>query len=57
MKHWYQSKTLWLNLVVAVISASVAVFTDAGAPAWVISILSTLNLILRGVTTQPISFR
>jgi len=57
MKKWYQSKTIWTNVIMgalAVISQVSNVFPIASHPqAWVLT-TSVLNIILRLITSQPI---
>ena len=65
VKHWYESKTLWVNIAVFVLSAALVVlnamsegklaapFTvDAGFIGMAITII---NMALRLITTQPVS--
>ena len=57
MKKWYQSKTIWTNVIMgalAIISQVSNVFPIASHPqAWVLT-TSVLNIILRFMTSQPI---
>lgn len=56
-KPWYNSKTMWLNLAVGVTAALIGVFTEAGAPAWVVTALSAINMVLRTMTSKPVTFK
>lgn len=57
MKKWYESKTVWVNILVALI-AFLESSQGAGLPyltpeAWAM-IIAVLNIFLRFVTNQPI---
>ena len=54
VKVWWKSKTLWLNfvaLLAAVLQAKYGLVLDSATQG---IILATMNLILRGVTKDPI---
>ncbi len=63
-KPWWQSRTLIVNLIVIGLTIGLAVLAQFGiaplpAPtpemqAWVVVLVSVINMILRGITTQPI---
>ncbi len=55
MKKWYQSKTIWLQ-VLAVIIAGIQALQGAAwlNPEYQIAILAVLNIIVRLITNQPI---
>lgn len=60
MKNWWESKTIWANVAIAV--AAVAQFLPelrdvipAHVYPVVLFIVAVVNMTLRGVTTQPIS--
>lgn len=63
-KPWYQSKTLWVNWLVAVLSAGVILLDAVAADqlplpvtpdaAMVALALGVVNLVLRYLTDQPI---
>lgn len=50
---WYKSRTMWVNILVAVggIITAIAGELEAGAT---LSALGVLNIVLRYVTTKPI---
>lgn len=62
-KVWYESKTLWINiLTVAAMILSFVVDTHAAGglpldldPRWVALALGVINIVLRSVTNQPVS--
>ena len=54
-KHWWKSKTLWLNIIGAIL----AIVQGLSGNAWIkpeyqVLILTLGNTILRFITTQPI---
>ncbi|MBF2055093.1 MAG: hypothetical protein IGS03_16715 [Candidatus Sericytochromatia bacterium] len=60
-KPFYQSKTIWLNVAVALVAGIEAatgalqpVFGDNGLYALIATSLPVANMILRGLTTQPL---
>ena len=56
-KPWWQSKTIWINGLTAVLTIG-AQLADVLPPAWSAKILSGLavvNVILRAITTQPVA--
>ena len=58
MKAWYQSKTIWANLIIAalgIVSEVSQVFPISQNPKVWITITAVLNIILRTITTQPLS--
>ena len=62
MKQWYQSKTLWMNviglmvlIVPVVLDALIATFPDVGQlPIWGTALLAVLNIVLRFATSEPL---
>ena len=57
MKHWYQSKTIWANVIMAalgIISEVSQVFPISQNPKVWITVTAVLNIILRTITTQPL---
>lgn len=57
MKSWYESKTLWANII-----ALVAIIIQAHtgfviSPAEQAGILTVINMILRAVTNEPVGFK
>lgn len=58
-KKWYESKTLWFNLLALVVAvASAYGYTGELPQAWqafVPAIVAGINILLRIVTNQPIS--
>lgn len=57
MKAWYQSKTLWVNIIIAllaIVSEVSQVFPVSQNPMVWTLITSVLNIILRLITGQPI---
>jgi hypothetical protein len=59
-KPWYTSKTLWVNIIVALVAILelfnvLPVSLPEGAGAWVLFAQSALNIILRVVTDQPLT--
>lgn len=52
-KKWYQSKTLWINILIAIGGALTSLETTNKA-GWIVSAASVVNIILRLVTSQPI---
>ena len=56
-KVWWNSKTIWTNLIALVGSIVVAIGFDPGRWAEISTVaLSVVNLILRLYTSEPISF-
>lgn len=61
-KPWWQSKTLWLNLVAAVLIALEAKFSllqpylPGNVYAWFAVFLPVANAVLRVVTSVPVTF-
>jgi uncharacterized membrane protein len=58
-KPFWESKTFWVNLVLALI-AILELATDAlplpeGSGVWLVFIIGVLNIVLRFVTVQPVS--
>lgn len=56
-KPWYLSKTVFVNMLTAV-AATMAQMADVLPPEWaskIITILAVVNLVLRIVTTEPIT--
>ena len=63
MKPWYTSKTIWFNIIVAVL-ATLETFTGLLQPYmpahWYVAVavgLPIVNVILRVITTQAISLK
>lgn len=59
-KAWYLSKTLWFNIIAAVVAivgelANAGIFTDERAAAIFSIILIVGNTALRLITTQPVT--
>jgi hypothetical protein len=59
-KKWYESKTLWVNLVALVASITAALGVDLGltheAQATAVGvIMSIINLVLRFTTDRPVT--
>lgn len=61
-KHWWKSKTLWLNLIAAILIALESQFSllQAVLPgnvyAWIATALTVANAALRVITTAPLAF-
>lgn len=60
-KPWYASKTIWLNLAVAAVAGIEAAtgalqpaFGDNGLYALIATGLPVANMLLRGMTSQPL---
>lgn len=58
MKRWWESKTIWANLL-AIVSGFLEALTDwiesIGAPnGSLVAIVGVLNVVLRFLTSQPI---
>lgn len=62
-KPWWQSKTLWLNLIAAVLIALEAQFSvlqpllPGNVYAWFSVVLTMANAALRVITVGPIAFK
>ena len=56
MKPFWQSKTLWVNLI-AVVGDLMGVYGQTLSGDEKIAILGVINLILRFVTTQPVTLK
>jgi len=58
-KHWYASKTLWVNflaIVAIILNSQFGIELDVEVQAALAtSILAIINIVLRFVTSQPIS--
>lgn len=59
-KPWYQSKTLWTNIIALVAAITGAFGLDLGLDAetqvsLVGGIMAVVNIVLRVVTTQPVT--
>ena len=58
-KHWYASKTLWVNflaIVAIILNSQFGIELDVEVQAALAtSILAIINIVLRFVTRQPIS--
>jgi len=58
-KHWYASKTLWVNflaIVAIILNSQFGIELDVEVQAVLAtSILAIINIVLRFVTSQPIS--
>jgi len=58
MKSWFKSKTIWANIILAalgIISEVSQVFPISQNPKVWVTITAVLNIILRTITTQPLS--
>ena len=63
MKNWYESKTIWLNVIALValivpviLDALVQTFPDVGMiPIWGGVVLAILNIVLRFFTDTPLA--
>lgn len=61
MKNWYQSKTMWFNIISAVLvvlEAQIGVLTPllpSDVAPWVLLGIPLINVVLRVITTQPIA--
>lgn len=61
MKNWYQSKTMWFNIISAVLvvlEAQLGVLTPLLSPdvaPWVLLGIPIINVVLRVITTQPLA--
>ncbi len=61
-KPWWQSKTLWLNLIAAALIALEAQFTllqpylPGNVYAWFAVVLTVANSVLRVITAAPLAF-
>ena len=54
-KPWYLSKTIWVNLLVFVLSILYAISNDGGVKfEYLATVSAVVNVILRFVTTDPI---
>lgn len=56
MKHWYQSKTLWINLI-AVVAFGMQTFTgkDIITPEMQAMALAVINMVLRAITKHELT--
>ena len=54
-KIWYQSKTLWVNLIAIVALIAQAQFGFVIAPEGQVGILAVINLILRAITNEGLT--
>jgi hypothetical protein len=61
MKKWYQSRTMWVNMLAtlaAVVLLATQVFElSAETLTWLLFIQGTLNIVLRSLTGEPIVFK
>jgi hypothetical protein len=57
MKVWWLSKTLWVNFIALVAAILQAKFGFVLEPTTQVMILTTINLILRCVTKDPIGLQ
>lgn len=63
MKNWYQSKTMWFNIISAVLvvlEAQLGVLTPllpSDVAPWVLLGIPIINVVLRIVTTQPLAIK
>ncbi|MBC8521367.1 MAG: hypothetical protein H8D26_05190 [Methanomicrobia archaeon] len=55
MKRWYQSKTLWVNLIAVAALITQAQFGFVIAPEEQVGILALINLILRAATSEGLT--
>ena len=57
MKKWYQSKTVWVNVIMGVLVMVQWAFDQQWIPAAAEGgIILAANLILRGISGEPITF-
>jgi hypothetical protein len=54
-KIWYQSKTIWTNVISIIALVIQMKYGFVVSPEYQMLILTTANLILRGVTSSPIT--
>jgi hypothetical protein len=54
IKKWYQSKTIWLAIIQAVIGITVAVMTHYDLIAYIAVVKSLGDVFLRYLTEQPV---
>lgn len=55
-KVWYKSKTIWVNLLLFILSV-IAMLQDVGVQwEYMAMITTTINIVLRFVTVNPIGF-
>ena len=54
MKQWYQSKTVWFNVLAAVVAAGETLLTTEGIGPYALPIVTIGNLLLRLLTEAPI---
>lgn len=62
IKLWFQSKTVWLNLIPFIISINDLVIHKIGGlglsnTALIVAILSGINIVLRFLTSKPVAIR
>jgi len=61
-KPWYHSKTLWFNLIAAGLIAMETQFSvlqpylPGSVYAWIATVLTVVNAVLRVVTAAPLAF-
>lgn len=61
-KPWWKSKTLWLNLISAVLIALESQFSmlqpylPGSVYAWIATVLTVSNAVLRVITAAPLAF-
>lgn len=61
MKNWYQSKTMWFNIISAVLvvlEVQLGVLTPllpSDVAPWVLLGIPIINVVLRVITTQPLA--
>jgi len=57
MKSWFKSKTIWANVLMAllgIVSEVANIFPISQNPKVWVSVTAVLNILLRLVTTQPL---
>jgi hypothetical protein len=57
MKHWYQSKTIWIAILQGIAGIMVAVATEYQGLGSLMIVKSIVDIIIRYITTESISFK
>lgn len=57
MKLWYQSRTVWLNLLVLISAIIDMLMTSGQIPSGVVAVLSLVNLVLRFITKETVTLK
>lgn len=55
MKPWYKSRTIWLNAAAAVLGIADQVAGTGVGGVWLVPMLGVANMVLRAMTTQPLT--